>query len=158
MKRTIAAAVLALALLGCRSYDIVQSNIFSNDDGFAVRVDYGRSDVEHVNTFRNPATGRETEFKSRLVVCVHLPDGSSFTAWQCMNFLQSGTMYRTDNEKWLVLVNGFTCLIYEKDPIPQDPGRYREVYRGILCESPKSDYTPNPKWRRLTKDANGRWR
>ena len=101
----VATVVLGLALSGCQSYDIVQSNIFSNDDGYAVRIDYGRSGSDHVNTFENPATGKETEFRSRLVVKVHLPDGDVFTAWQCMNFLRSGTMYKTDDGAWLVLVN-----------------------------------------------------
>lgn len=158
LRSLLALAVLGLALSGCQSYDIVQSNIFSNDDGYSVRVDYGRSSSDHVNVFRNPATGKDVEFKSRLVVDVCLPDGETFTAWQCMNFLRSGTMYRTDDEEWLVLVNGFTCFIYVKDPIPTDPGRYREIYRGLLCESPKSEYKPNPKWRKLNKDAAGKWK
>jgi len=153
----IASAVLSLVLSGCQSYDIVQSNIFSSEDGNLVLVEYGRSDSDHVNTFRSPKNGEELEFKSRLVVRVTLPDGDRITAWQCMNFLQSGTMYKTDNEKWLVLVNGFTCMVYAKDPSPQDPGRFREVYRGILCESPKSDFEPDPKWRKLKKDAQGQW-
>ena len=158
LRSFVASVVLGLTMAGCQSYDIVQSNIFANDDGDAVRIDYGRSGSDHVNTFVNPATGEEMDFKSRLVVKVRLPDGESFTAWQCMNFLASGTMYRTDDEDWLVLVNGFTCMVYAKDPVPEDPGRYREVYRGILCESPKSEFKPNPKWRKLTKGSDGKWR
>ena len=158
LRSFVASVVLGLTMAGCQSYDIVQSNIFANDDGDAVRIDYGRSGSDHVNTFVNPATGDEMDFKSRLVVKVRLPDGESFTAWQCMNFLASGTMYRTDDEDWLVLVNGFTCMVYAKDPVPEDPGRYREVYRGILCESPKSEFKPNPKWRKLTKGSDGKWR
>ena len=158
LRSFVASVVLGLTMAGCQSYDIVQSNIFANDDGDAVRIDYGRSGSDHVNTFVNPATGEEMDFKSRLVVKVRLPDGESFTAWQCMNFLASGTMYRTDDEDWLVLVNGFTCMVYAADPVPEDPGRYREVYRGILCESPKSEFKPNPKWRKLTKGSDGKWR
>jgi len=159
MLRTLILPVITcLTMAGCQSYDIVQSNIFSNDDGDGVLVEYGRSDSDHVNTFLNPNNGQEMEFKSRLVVRVTLPDGDRITAWQCMNFLQSGTMYKTDNEKWLVLVNGFTCMIYVKDPSPHDPNRYREIYQGILCESPKSEFTPDPKWRKLIKDAQGQWR
>ncbi len=159
MSKILPTLVLSLLMLvGCQSYEIVQSNIFSNDDGFVVRIDYGRSDKDHINTFRSPATGAELPFKTRLVVDVLMPDGESFSAWQCMNFLASGTMYRTDDKDFLVLVTGFTCLVYALDPVPQDPERYREIYRGVLCESPKSDYKPNPKWRTLTKDANGRWK
>ena len=156
MKKLLLLLSLGAALAGCRSYDIVQANVFSDDDGNVVNIAYGRSDKFHVNTFRNPATGKATEFKSKLVVDVTLPDGDSFTAWQCMNFLQTGTMYKTDNEKWMVLVNGFTALIYHQTD--DDPTNYLEVYRGILCESPKSDYKPNAKWRTLKKDAPGKWK
>ena len=140
-------------VVGCQSYDIVQTNIFSDDDGNVVRVDYGRSSREHVNKFVNPATGKEMDFRSKLVIEVELPDGDRFTAWQCMNFLQSGTMYETDNGKWKVLANGFSTVLYYSTP-----EGYLEVYRGVLCESPKSEYKPNPKWRKLKKDARGRWR
>ena len=158
VRSLVTSVLLGLALAGCQSYDIVQTNIFSDDGGNVVRIDYGRSDKEHVNTFRNPANGKEMEFKSRLVIQVVLPDGNDFTAWQCMNFTPSGTMYKTDDESWLVHVNGFSCAIFEHTPVPQDPGLYREVYNGILCESPKSDYKPNPKWRKMKWTANGKWK
>ena len=156
MKIAILFLALVAFLVGCRSYEIVQTNVFSDDDGNVVRILYGRDKDFHVNTFRNPATGKEMEFKSKLVVEVVLPDGDSITAWQCMNFLQSGTMYKTDNEKWMVHVNGFTALVYQQTK--EDPTRYLEIYRGILCESPKSDYKPNDKWRNLKKDAGGNWK
>lgn len=147
-------SVLLFTLLsGCQSYEIVQSNVFSDDNGNAAQIDYGRSDKVHENSFVNPATGKEMTYRSNLVIDVRLPDGSVFTAWQCMNFTGNGTMYRTDNEKWMVLVTGFSCVIYLN--VGND---YREVFRGILCDSPKVDYKPNPKWRELKKDANGRWR
>ena len=143
-----------LCFAGCQSYDIVQSNVFSDDDGNVTRVDYGRSEKIHENSFVNPATGKEMTYRSNLVVDVRLPDGGSFTAWQCMNFTGNGTMYKTDNEKWMILVNGFSCIVY----LREEKDLYREVFRGILCDSPKVDYEPNPKWRELKKDARGRWR
>ena len=148
-------AATMFAVVGCQSYEVVQTNIFSSDEGHVVTVAYGRSESYHVNTFHNPATGKEVEFKSKLVVRVELPDGDSFTAWQCMNFMQSGTMYKTDNDKWQILVNGFTCRIYLR--VDDGSGRYREVYRGILCESPKEEKKPDTKWRSLKKDSKGRW-
>lgn len=156
MKNLLSFLLLGVALVGCQSYDIVQTNVFSDDDGNVVHIAYGRSESFHVNRFRNPATGKDMEFKSKLVVRVMLPDGESITAWQCMNFLQTGTMYKTDNEKWMVLVNGFTALVYLQ--LEDSPTDYREVYRGILCESPKTDYKPNDKWRKLKKDAQGNWK
>ena len=151
-----AAAAILLAVAGCQSYEIVQTNIFSDDDGNVVTVAYGRSASFHENTFRNPATGKDVEFRSKLAVRVVLPDGDSFTAWQCMNFFESGTMYKTDNDEWQILVNGFTCRIYLR--VDDGSGRYREVYRGILCESPKEERKPDTKWRSLKKDSTGKWR
>ena len=150
-----AAVATAFAVVGCQSYEIVQRNIFSDDDGNVVTVAYGRSSTKHVNTFRNPATGKEVEFESKLAVRVDLPDGNSFTAWQCMNFMQSGTMYKTDNDEWQILVNGFTCRIYLRRD--DDSGLYDEVYRGVLCESPKTEKKKDDKWRTLKKDSRGKW-
>jgi len=129
------AAAVALALAGCQSYEIVQRNVFSDEDGNLVAVDYGRSDKDHVNTFIAPLTGKEMEFKSKLVVRAELPDGETFTAWQCMNFMRRGTMYKTDNERWMLLANGFSCVVYRQSE--ENPDDYREVYRGVLCDTPE---------------------
>ena len=137
--------VLALLLLqvGCQSYEIVQQNVFADDDGNVVFVDYGRSDSDHFNTFISPTTGKEMDFRSRLMVKVRLPDGDTIKAWQCMNFLPRGTLYMTDNGEWKALANGFSFIIYHRtdEPPPRD---YLEVYRGVICdttarEAPKKD-------------------
>ena len=125
----------SLFLPGCQSYDIVQKNVFADDDGNVVVVSYGRSGSDHVNTFVSPVTGEELEFKSKLMVKIELPDGDTFKAWQCMNFLPSGTMYKTDNEEWIVYVNGFTCALYCQTE--EDDTRYLEVYKGVLCDTPE---------------------
>ena len=70
-----------LLLAGCQSYDIVQTNVFADDDGNVISVDYGRSETDHVNTFRAPTNGKEMEFKSKLMVKVTLPNGDRFKAW-----------------------------------------------------------------------------
>ena len=124
-----------MLMAGCQSYTIVQRNVFVDDRGNAVAVEYGRSESEHVNTFRSPVTGEEMEFKSKLVVLAELPGGDSFKAWQCMNFLPYGTMYKTDNERWMLLANGFSCTIYRQSE--SDETQYREVYRGVLCDIDK---------------------
>ena len=153
--RAFAAAAALVAAAGCASYEIVQSNIFSDDDGNIVSVSYGRSASPQTSTFVNPATGKETEFKSNLVVEVTLPDGESFTAWQCMNFMRQGTMYGADGGKWRILVNGFSCVVY----VRRGDGGYDAVYHGILCETagdgPKKK---DNRWRTMKKDANGGWR
>lgn len=130
-----AASLLAAAVCGCHSYDIVQTNVFSDEDGNLVTVDYGRAEREHVNTFISPMTGKEMEFKSKLVVRVTLPDGEKYTAWQCMNFLRGGTMYKSDNEKWMFHASGLSCAVFRQTE--EDLTKYREIYRGILCNSPE---------------------
>ena len=151
---------LAAALLlmqGCQSYEIVQRNIFADDDGNVVIVDYGRSESEHHNTFLSPVTGKEMDFHTKLVVKVQLPDGDDFKAWQCMSFLPpgTGTMYKTDNEEWKVLANGFSFSIYHRtgEPPPRD---YIEVYRGVVCDIPDREVKKNDKWRDITNLGKGR--
>ena len=109
------------AVAGCQSYTIVQRNIFSDEDGFL------------------------TTFKSKLVVEVDLPDGESFKAWQCMNFQSRGTMYKTDNGRWQILVNGFTCIVYRQSE--DDESAYRPVYRGVLCDTPHIDVKKDERWK-----------
>ena len=149
-------AVLALLLLqGCQSYEIVQRNIFADDDGNVVIVDYGRSESEHHNTFLSPVTGKEMDFHTKLVVKVQLPDGDTIKAWQCMNFLPRGTMYETDNKEWKLLANGFSFIIYHKtgEPSPRD---YLEVYRGVICDTTEREVKKNDKWRDITHLGKGR--
>lgn len=137
--------VLALLLLGCQSYTIVQRNVFADDDGRVIVVDYGRSDSDHHNTFVSPVTGKEMDFRSRLVVKVLLPDGDTIKAWQCMNFLPRGTMYMTDNEEWKVLANGFSCTIYHRTG-EEPPKDYLEVFRGVICDTPEMEVKKDERW------------
>lgn len=135
----------ALLLAGCHSYKIVQRNVFSDEDGRLVTVAYGVAEKDHVNTFVSPMTGEELPFKSRLVVEAEMPDGDSFRAWQCMNLQSRGTMYKTDNGRWQVLVNGFTCIVYRL--VEEDKGIYVPVYRGVLCDTPATDARKDERWK-----------
>ena len=151
---TLAAALLLQ--VGCQSYEIIQRLIFADDDGNVVIVDYGRSESEHCNTFISPANGKEMEFHSKHMVKVQLPDGDDFKAWECMSFLPpaTGTMYKTDNEEWKVLANGFSFSIYHRtgEPAPRD---YLEVYRGVVCDIPEREVKKNDKWRDVTNEGKG---
>ena len=147
---------LALVLVaGCQSYEIVQRNIFADDDGNVVVVDYGRSDSEHHNTFVSPTTGKEMDFHTKLVVKVQLPDGEVIKAWQCMNFLARGTMYQTVDEEWKVLANGFSLIVFHRtgEPAPRD---YLEVYRGVICDTTERKVKKNDKWQDVTHRGKGR--
>lgn len=147
-------AILAAAALaaGCHSYTIVQSNVFVDEDGNVVTVEYGRGDSAYTSTFISPATGREMEFKSKLMVRAELPDGDTFTAWQCMNFLARGTMYGTGNGKWKLLADGFSCVIYRQT---EDKTDYLEVYRGVLCDTPgEIKSKKDDRWKVLPNDPH----
>ena len=139
-----AGLVLVACAAGCQSYTIVQRNVFVDEDRNVVVVDYGRSDSDHVNTFVSPVTGQEMEFRSKLVVKALLPDGDTIKAWQCMNFLPRGTMYQTDNGKWKLLANGFSCIIYHRTD--ETPPRYLEVYRGVICDTPMMEVKKDERW------------
>lgn len=138
MKRVfplIGAALCALFLTACTSYRLFQTSVFTNDEGEQATVYYGRLDKDHTTTYVWPMTGKEMTLTSRLVVEVVLPDGTSFIAYQCMNVLSSGTMYRSNNEKWMFHANGLSCTVYKRVEVD---GRedYLDVYRGIVCGSP----------------------
>jgi|GEM_PF-1046179 len=147
--------LLACASLvaGCLSYTIVQRNVFADDDGNVTIVDYGRSEKNHVNTFVSPTTGKEMEFESKLMLRVTLPDGDTIKAWQCMNFLSQGTMYRTDNDEWMVLVAGFSCTVYKQTE--EDDTRYLEVFRGVLCDSPEVEVQKDDRWKPVARGKGG---
>lgn len=149
-------ALGALLLAGCQSYKIVQRNVFVDEDGNRVQVDYGRSERDHENTFVSPVTGKEMTFRSKLMVKVELPDGDTVKAWQCMNFLPRGTMYETDDRRWKVLANGFSTVIYRRTD--EQPPRYLEVYRGVICESPEMAVEKNDKWRDVTRTGAREYR
>jgi len=141
----------AALLQGCQSYEIVQTNIFADDDGNVITVDYGRSETDHVNTFRAPTNGKTMEFSSKLMVRVTLPDGDTFKAWRCMNLVSpSGTTYRTDNEKWMLLANGFTSVVYRRDDKAGE--RYLEVFRGVLCHVAERDVEKDTRWKTIPKE------
>ena len=126
------AAIFAL-LAGCTSFTPLQSSLFTDEDGNIVAVDYGRDMKEHESTFVAP-NGKEMTMRSHLKVKVTLPDGDSFLAWECMNPLQTGTMYRTNNGEWMFYANGITCAVFLRT---EDKSDYLEVYNGVICQGPK---------------------
>ncbi len=133
--KKLAALCLAFAMMifaGCASFIHLQTAMFTNDDGEFLTVDYGTGKEEHVTTFISPGNGQEMEMRSKLRVRVHLPNGDSFVAYQCMNMLESGTMYRTDNKKWMFLANGFTCRVFRE---LDDKSGYSLYYEGVLART-----------------------
>ena len=132
----IAACLAALVLAGCASFDPMQTSLFTDENGNIVSVDYGRSKKDHESKFTAPS-GKVMTMKSKLAVRVTLPDGTDFVAWECMNPLSSGTMYRTNNEKWMYHANGITCQVFSKTVNPEGKEDYLLVFEGMICEGPK---------------------
>ena len=151
--KAIPSLLLLVLLAGCNSYRVVQRNVFSDEDGFLVALDYGVAEKPHENTFVSPATGETMPFKSRLLVLAELPDGEALKAWQCMNFLPRGTMYQTDDEKWKILVEGFSCVVYLKDA--ENGGDYKIVYLGVLCDSPDIGVKKDDRWKTIRPVSRG---
>jgi len=135
-----AAALVALFVAGCASFHQTQRVKFVDDDGRFAEVLYGYGDKDHVTTWVSPINGKEIELKSKLRVKVALDHGPSFLAYQCMNTLGSGTMYRTDNERYMFLANGFTCAIFELEDKTDD---YIMVFQGVLCQPPVNEEEEN---------------
>lgn len=136
MKNALAAALAALAIAGCTSFTPLQSSMFTNEDGEVLCVDYGRDSKFHESTFIAPS-GKEMTMRSKLKVRVTLPDGTSFLAWECMNPLSTGTMYRTNNQKWMFHAEGIYCRAFKKAVNPRGQQDYVEVFSGIICQGPK---------------------
>ena len=140
MKRlpSLLAALAALVLAGCTSFEPLQTSLFTDEDGNILSVDYGRSKEDHESKFVAP-NGKVMTMKSKLVVRVTLPDGDDFVAWECMNPLLSGTMYRTDNERWMYHANGITCRVFMEAINPRGEKDYIIAYEGVICEGPGKD-------------------
>ena len=139
MKMAILAAASAI-LAGCNTFTVTQTNAFVDDDGNVLTVRYGHLESERTTTVRNPLTRKDVEMSSRLAVSLTLPEpnGSELMAYQCMNFLPSGTMYGTDDGKWLFLANGITSAVYL---INEDKTDYVLVFSGIMGGGLKKDST-----------------
>lgn len=131
-----AAGIAAFALAGCSSFTPMQTSLFTDEDGNIISVEYGRSKNDHETKF-TALNGTVMTMKSKLAVRVTLPDGDDFVAWECMNTLQTGTMYRSDNERWMYHANGISCRVFESAINPEGKSDYLLVFEGIICEGPK---------------------
>lgn len=130
-------AVLSAVLLlkGCVSWEVVQNAVFTDVDGRVIGVKYGQAEEYHASEFISPGNGKKAEFRSRLLVEVITYDGDGFRAWQTFNPLASGTMYRSDDGRWMFLAGGMYCMLMRQDPTRFDKyGQpdYRIVFEGVM--------------------------
>lgn len=131
MRKLLLVIALLTLVAGCNSLQISQSITFGDDDGRFLKVEYGQDIKKHKSTYIAP-TGKEMTFESELGVVMTFPDGSTYTAWQCMNAVLPGTMYMTDDKRWKLLVNGISCMLFEYDRRVDD---YALVYQGTMVRT-----------------------
>ena len=141
MKKTLFALLLAA---GCNTTTLVQTMSFVDDNGNVIEVDYSRAEKEHIGKCKSPMTGEDMDFRTKLLVKVTMPDGSSFKAWQTMNVLPSGTMYRSDDERWLFHARGIVSSVYERTIDKTD---YKLVYEGAMYSGGDNDRRGKKKGR-----------
>ena len=129
-------ALVLMFVAGCNSLSIKQECEFINEDGKIIEVGYGECSkprdtklVLDPERFKTPLAGKDLTLKSTLGVKVVLPDGDSFTAYRCFNFLPSGTMYMSGDGEWLYHANGITSYIYHQTDDGKD---YVAVFEGEM--------------------------
>jgi hypothetical protein len=129
--KLIALVALFAAFAGCNSFKVMQTNSFIDEYGNVITVRYGQLMKEHKTQFVSPVNGKTLDMSSKLAVKVILPDGESFTGYQCMNMHRSGTMYKSSDSKWLFHANGIASSIYL---INEQGNDYILVFDGVLSE------------------------
>ena len=142
MKRTKLTLLIlsSLVLAGCMSFDHQQTLLFTDENGNTISVEYGRARKDHESKYTAP-NGKVMTMKSPLAVRVTLHDGKDFVAWRCMNppQLMQGTVYRSDNEKWMFHADGIRCMVFKEVLNPSGQKDYLIVFEGIVCEGPKKE-------------------
>ena len=84
-------------LAGCASIEPLRSTRFVDDENNYLHVDYGRDTKDH-ESVAILDNGVRWPFKTKNMVRVELPDGTSFIAYQ--NLAPAGNLYKTENEEW----------------------------------------------------------
>jgi hypothetical protein len=122
--------VISFVVAGCSSLQLAQTMLFLDDNGNVIKVDYLRSNKPYVTQVKSPFNGEMVDFSAKLLVVVTMPDGYDFEAWQTLNTLPSGTMYKSKDSRWLYHARGITSSVYEQTI---DKSDYKLVYEGVMC-------------------------
>ncbi len=102
----------SFVLAGCTSFETTFTNSFIDDEGNVVKVVSGRLSSDHVFKVVSPGNGKLVDYRSREAVRLTLPDGQKFTAYQTLNTIPIGNMYKTDDDDIIYVTNGLMCRIY----------------------------------------------
>ena len=138
---SVLAGLALIALTGCNSLTITQRGLFADEDGNLVSVEYGRLKKPRSYEIVSPVTHKTLEQKSNLGVRVDVnhrvwPEYSgSFTAYEGLNMLGTGTMYVTSNGKRMLHANGTTCSLFVWNDELND---YVQVFYGLITQGPES--------------------
>ena len=124
--RIISLAAVAF-LAGCASFEPLRSTRFVDDNNNYLHVDYGRDTKDH-ESVAILDNGVRWPFKTKNMVRVELPDGTSFIAYQ--NLAPAGNLYKTENEEWEFFESGAGCIVAR---LAKDRSGYVPLFRGSLC-------------------------
>ena len=122
---------ILLAAAGCTSFETTFSNSFMDEEGNVVHVVNGRLSSPHEFKVVSPGNGKLVDYKSKEAVKVTLPDGRRFTAYQTLNTIRIGNMYKTDDEEIVYVTNGLMCRIYA---LLEDGSDHLLVFEGNLTK------------------------
>ena len=124
---------LAAALLaaGCTSFEPTFANSFMDDEGNVVHVQNGRLSDDHVFKVVSPGNGKIVDYKSKEAVKLTLPGGERFVAYQTLNTIPIGNMYKTDDNGIIYVTNGLMCRIYA---LLEDGSDHLLVFEGNLTK------------------------
>ena len=134
----LALAILLALVAGCTTFEKRQSDVFADEEGNVIGVDYGVGSKDHIFMVPSPGNGKLVEYKSNLMVKVTLPDGNRITGYRTLNTFPVGTMYMTENEDWIYLANGFSCRIYMRVELSDGSRDYMLVFEGNLSSAPRN--------------------
>ena len=123
-------------LAGCMSFERTFTNSFLDEEGNVVTVENGRLSKDHVFVVASPGNGKPVDYKSKEAVKVTLPDGRQFMAYQTLNTIPIGNMYKTDDEDIVYVTNGLMCRIYAR---LEDGSDHLLVYEGNLTKDAETD-------------------
>jgi len=125
-----------ILLSGCVSFERTFSNSFIDDEGNVVSVIHGRLSEDHVTQIVSPGNGKLVDYKSKEAVKITLPAGQEFTAYQTLNTLRIGNMYKTDDDDIIYVTNGLMCRIYA---MLEDGSDHLLIFEGNLTKTPEAE-------------------
>ena len=138
MKHTMTFAVFAAAALvaGCATFKPTMKELFVDDKGNVMTVEYGDRSRKYEYEMVSPMNGVVVKSTATKMVRVTTPEPENevLDFYLCQNVSPKGTMYSTRNEKWKFLTIGTASQLYLWSP---DENDYLLVFEGELFVVPQ---------------------